>query len=350
MTQSVLTLADGGRSAYRIVIDDHATAPVRSAADELRDVLRQAADVTLTIAPPSTAATDCEIILGPGARATQLAPDINVAGLGPEGYVIRTVGKRLLIVGGEPRGTLYGVYAFCQNHLGCRWFTQSITHVPRQTTLCLGAIDERYTPPLQYRNFILNGTDDPHWCARNFYNGFNSASTLELGGRVTHWHYGHSFHDLLKVEEHFAQHPEYFDSVSRGKRVLDDPVQPCCTNDDAARIITDNLRRVIERDLRIEQDDPTRPAPQVYYLAQLLHVPVMPQPDRRGGLCVSAADSSLQPRRRGHRSRVSRPIDDDDRLPLQPPPPAHLAGPSEADRAALQHRVLPVAQPRGVRQ
>ena len=46
-------------------------------------------------------------------RATEL--NLDLPSLGQEGYVIRTVGNRLVIAGGELRGNLYGVYGLLED-------------------------------------------------------------------------------------------------------------------------------------------------------------------------------------------------------------------------------------------
>ncbi len=53
----------------------------------------------------------------------EMAPELDLAGLGQEGYWLLTRGNCLVIAGGPPRGTLYGVYGLLEDHLGCRWFT-----------------------------------------------------------------------------------------------------------------------------------------------------------------------------------------------------------------------------------
>ena len=58
---------------------------------------------------------------------------IDIASLGKEGYVIRTVGNDLLIVGGALRGNLYGVYGLLEDHMGCRWFTPDCSRIPKWT-------------------------------------------------------------------------------------------------------------------------------------------------------------------------------------------------------------------------
>lgn len=53
---------------------------------------------------------------------------------GSEGFIIKSDGKDLVIAGGRPRGTMYGVYTLL-DHLGVRWYTKEVTKVPKLATV-----------------------------------------------------------------------------------------------------------------------------------------------------------------------------------------------------------------------
>ena len=71
---------------------------------------------------------------------------IDFAALGKEGYVIRTVGKHVIIAGGPVRGAMYGVYGLLEDHLGCRWFAPDVSRIPKSKRLAIGSIDDRQIP------------------------------------------------------------------------------------------------------------------------------------------------------------------------------------------------------------
>lgn len=50
--------------------------------------------------------------------------------LGPEEWVLRSVGTDLIIAGGRPRGTLYGVYEFLERIVGVRFLDAHTVFVP----------------------------------------------------------------------------------------------------------------------------------------------------------------------------------------------------------------------------
>ncbi len=254
------------RSDHVIVIPAEASPPVRTAAIELQDHFRQIAGLELPVVTAADAGSDKEILLGASDRLAAAAPDVDVAAMGEEEYLLRTDASRLIIVGGEPRGTLYGVYALLRDHLGCRWFTPELSHIPNRELISLGPLDVRYLPPLEYRTHFLSGTiEDPVWCARNQLNGFCNAALPEYGGQIRHWQFGHSFHDLLPPEKYYDEHPEYF-ALVRGKR-LKHLTQPCCTSEDVIRVVTENLRQRILENIENGKEHPEQ-EDQVFYLAQ----------------------------------------------------------------------------------
>jgi hypothetical protein len=249
-----LTLTEQGRSAYRIVTAAQAPPSTHYAAEELQRFLGKISGVKLPIVTDATPAQDREILVGRSTRLDLLDAKIDLASLGREGYVLRTAGSRLAIVGGEPRGTLYGVYGLLEDHLGCRWFTPQIERIPRRATLTLPALAERKTPTFEYRETYTWESYDGDWMARNRLNGAGGRGRLlerqgirppvpELGvkhGGSIRFGFGFFVHTLEKIipaKQYYAEHPEYF-ALWKGRR---DPVQMCCTNEDVIRLCTEGI-------------------------------------------------------------------------------------------------------------
>ena len=113
-------LAEHGRSPYKIVVADGASPSTKHGAEELQAFLGQICGAKLPIVSDREPLGPREIILGDNAHLRAIAADLDLQPLGPEGYVIRTVGERLVIAGGSLRGNMYGVYGFLEDHLGCR--------------------------------------------------------------------------------------------------------------------------------------------------------------------------------------------------------------------------------------
>ena len=162
---------------------------------------------------------------------------------GAEGYVIRTIGERLLIAGGQLRGNLYGVYGLLEDHLGCRWFTPSVSRIPRIARLAIGPINEREVPALEYREPYVRDCFEPNWCARNRMNSSIADLDAKHGGKMQIATLAHTFQSLVPPAKYYKQHPEYFSLV--GGRRMDGYAQLCCTNPEVIRLCTEGIRQLM---------------------------------------------------------------------------------------------------------
>lgn len=236
-----LVLAEFSRSDYRIVVGQAASPSTRYAAEELQSFFAQMTGAKLPIVGDDVPLAEQEIILGENRHLHALELQIPFERLGPEGYVIRTVGPRLVIAGGALRGNLYGVYGLLDDHLGCRWFAPGVSRIPKYERLALPQLDEQRIPVLEYREAYTSDCFDGDWCARNRLN--SSAARLEErhGGKVRFGSgfFVHTFNRLVPPEKYFATHPEYF-SLIDGRRV-GERTQLCCTNEDVIRICTEEI-------------------------------------------------------------------------------------------------------------
>jgi hypothetical protein len=239
-----LTLSHNGRSAYRIVIARDATDAERFAASELQEFLHQIGTCRLPIVTDEQPFGACDILLGPGNRhlAIQgLAEDTDH--LGAESFVIRTEGCCLAIASGRPRGTVYGVYTFLEQYLGCRFLTAQVSHIPKRATIEIPPIALSQGPAFEYREPYSRDAFNGAWCARNKMNSNKSDLDDTRGGRMRWYNFHHSFYQMIHEKDYFADHPEYFSLV--GGQRLRHRSQLCLTNPDVVRICTDKVRQWI---------------------------------------------------------------------------------------------------------
>jgi hypothetical protein len=233
-----LVLAEGGKSAYRVVLAVNASPSTRYAAEEFRRFFKEATGAELPVVSDTETSSEKEILIGMSARV----PELDVQSLGEEGCVLRTAGSRLVIAGGEPRGTLYGVYDFLENQLGCRWFTPAISRIPKMNRVAVESLDKTVRPALEYREVMLFDCWDADWLARN---RVNTTKLLDErhGGSVLFvpGFYVHTFKQLVPPEKYFDAHPDYFAEVD-GKRLRDG--QLCATSEEVATIVTAEVRRL----------------------------------------------------------------------------------------------------------
>lgn len=169
------------------------------------------------------------------------------AGLGPDGFCIRTVApNHLLIVGGSGAGTLYGVYEFFERVMGVRWLAPDATHVPAPPS-SLPEIDVRYEPPLAWRDISYRAFGQYPWFAAvHRLNGQHANLPEEMGGSIGFaTGFGHTFFSFVDPREYGETHPEYFSEIDGERRVTPNGTQLCLTNPDVLAIVVEKTRRIL---------------------------------------------------------------------------------------------------------
>jgi len=200
--QAALRLATRGKSPYCIVVASNAIPSERYAAEELQRYVQKLGGARLPIITDAEKADAREILLGDNAHLRKLGFSLDSQRLGAEGFVLRTDHKRLIIAGGQPRGTLYGVYTLLEERLGVRWFTPDVEFVPGTDRLQLPALNESRVPALEYREvFWSEVLRDPDFAARHRLNGNHYKLTDKHGGQgAVYFPFVHSLDSLIPPE------------------------------------------------------------------------------------------------------------------------------------------------------
>lgn len=244
VTPRPLVLADNQQTAWRIVIAATPTASEAHAAAELRRFLGDITGADFPIVSDATEPRSNEIWVGPSNRWSFTDEKLSDAP-GAEGYLIRTGMDNVLIAGEGTRGTLYGVYALLENHLGCRWFTREVSHIPSLPRLKLNRLEERGRPAFEYREAYAFEAQDPDWCARNRLNGHFPAFGAQHGGQVRYVEpFVHTFDALVPVAKYFDAHPDYFSEVN-GTRLRHE-TQLCLSHPDVFALCLQGIRDWIQ--------------------------------------------------------------------------------------------------------
>ncbi len=225
-----LVIVKDGRSSYSIEMPEDAIPAERHAAEELQRFLEQMSGCRLPVVTAGAGRARGRIVL----RYAQEH--------GVEGFALRTDGKDIVIEGGRTRGVMYGAYAFLEK-LGCRWFTQEVTRIPRRDTIRIGRLDEVQKPAFEYRNVYITEAFEKNWCARNRLNGGMSGLDESVGGCVKYFPHVHSFYAMVPPKKYFADHPEYFSLVDGRRRDRD--AQLCLSNPDVLRVSLESVFRWI---------------------------------------------------------------------------------------------------------
>lgn len=242
-----LTLCADGKTDYVIVLGRDAIAPEETAARELQGHLQSVTGARLPIhkegdVPPGAG----QIVVGPSAAFRSALGGVDMNALGRDGIVMKTVGGNLYLAGGRPRGTLYAVYTFLEDVVGCRWWSSKESHVPKRPTLDVPTLDVVYAPKLQYREAFYRDAFDGVFAARCKCNGHFERVTPEYGGHYRLLGWCHTFNQLLPPEKYFGAHPEWYSEIN-GKRVAERS-QLCLTNEEMRKELTKNALEWIRKE------------------------------------------------------------------------------------------------------
>ena len=77
----------------------------------------------------------------------------------------------MFLAGDRPRGTLYAVYTFLEDMVGCRWWSAKVSTHSTSAGPDRAEQHVRYVPPLEYREPFWMDAFDGDWAARNKSNG-----------------------------------------------------------------------------------------------------------------------------------------------------------------------------------
>ena len=239
-----ITLVDAGKSSYSIVLAENASPSEKHAADELQGFLAQISGAKL---PITSEESDHMIVLGDGPALRSLGVSVDFTDLGDEGFAIKTCGPHLIIAGGRLRGTMYGVYSFLEDALGCRWYSSKVSYIPKQQTIVLKPLNIIRKPSFDYRDMWYYDAWDADWAARNKLNGNSPRLDVARGGKITYaGYFSHSFCLLVPNDPYLKEHPEYF-SLVNGKRVGGKyEGQLCLTNPDVLKVVTAGALRWLD--------------------------------------------------------------------------------------------------------
>jgi hypothetical protein len=239
-SESKLKLVTDGKSNYRIYQEPaSATLPEKTAAEELKTFLKKVtkADFAVTSTPEGRF-----ISVGRNAKAERFIGKQVIEALGEEEFIIKSSPDgNIYIVGGRPRGTLYGVFHLLDNLTGIKWLTYDYTFIPEKPDLSFPALDIREKPAFKQRYINMCSrhpfpVEDSLWKYRNRYNytayqsdWYQNRLAANKVPKLKSEEYGinldyslpsfcHTMPRLVPAKKYFKQHPEWWEEIN-GKRV-----------------------------------------------------------------------------------------------------------------------------------
>lgn len=246
--QPTTVLVADGQARCRIVLPADPSATLQFAGAELAKYLQQIAGAEIPVGRAAGEGVPIRLGQQPGEGAVPAdlgqAHDATFAQL-DEG--------RLTISGGSDRGTLYAVYRFLEQQLGCRWLARGIESVPTSLTIALADFTDRSAPAFDLRTFVGRRDDATEWGAKVGLNGFYKQRTAASVGPGYYLPDAvpscHAYHALIPAKTYGQQHPEWFPLLN-GQRVVgrDYACQLCVTAPGLADEFARNVNRLFDED------------------------------------------------------------------------------------------------------
>lgn len=155
LEKSGYKLVKSGVSEYKILLPAQARASELQAANELCMLMKKATGVTLPIVYEEENGKDFPVIsIGQTQLATENGVSAEGKNLNRSGYVIKTVGNKLFIVGGENftgMGCVYGVYDFLEDCIGYRYYYADEIYYEQKSNVDLYKYDDVVIPSIDFR-------------------------------------------------------------------------------------------------------------------------------------------------------------------------------------------------------
>ena len=225
-----LSLVNNGNTAYQIVLPVDADSLEQKSADELQKYLEKISGHKLVITDEAGQASGKRILIG----STTAGASLNA---GSDEIIISVKEGDLLILGGNPRSTLYALYTFLENHLGCRFYSPDVEFLPETKHVRVPEeTDYRYTPQITTRTVH----------SRLYYENPAFADKRKVTHEAFPGYvpgYGvHTFNRFVPSSKFYQSHPEYY-ALRDGRRI---PTQLCLTNATVLELVKDAVGRVLE--------------------------------------------------------------------------------------------------------
>ena len=245
-TTNMIPFIVEGQSDYVIVIDEDAGPGVQTAADGLQKYLAKISGVTLPVVTDTAAPADEEILVGVTNRNVYSGVDFEK--LGEEGFHLKASDKKLVIAANGERGAVYGVYAFLEEQLGCRWYSKTCEYVPSLTMVSFsGDMDDCQVPDFSVRrvnySWVTSEESNVSFLYKSRTNVTFYQNYTEFGGGLDYVLWDVTL-DRLVPDSLYDTDPTFFAYREKtGERTRD---HVCLTNPDVLEIAVKNAEKYID--------------------------------------------------------------------------------------------------------
>ncbi len=224
-----------------ILISEKASETERFAAEELQKYIAKITNIKAPVKTNFSQTDKFKMIVGISPESKQYFDEFDkkLTGPGSDSFIIDANAKRMILIGGGDRGTLYSVYEFLEQQ-GCRWFFPGKLGevIPKCKNIKLQAGKKKYIPDFIQRSLGMGQVegiefeDMIDWAAKNRLNRMfglrfyfvrkylprNKWNAWTKRGGIQNWQWiCHNFGFMIPSSKYYKTHPEYY-ALYKGKR------------------------------------------------------------------------------------------------------------------------------------
>ncbi|MBR1965128.1 MAG: DUF4838 domain-containing protein, partial [Lentisphaeria bacterium] len=172
-----------------------------------------------------------------------------------DSYIIKKIGRNIVINGGGTRGVIYGVYDFLENVCGVRFLTQLVTYIPPKGDVKISSVDKKFDFFFPMRDIFIAGKKQlpldggKFAMSRGMSRDGERPITAKFGGGFDYGppYFCHTYDRYIPASKYLKTHPHYF-SLRDGKRYGGQTKgQLCMTNPELKKfflsLILDNIKK-----------------------------------------------------------------------------------------------------------
>jgi hypothetical protein len=237
------TVFKNGKTNYRIVVGRQASAGERWGAEFLSKTLQRISGAPFPVVSDEQPASAEEIMIGLNTHVRQhLKETTSSPDPEDESFTYQSSGPAIMIWGGSQRGTLYGIFSWLENELGCRWLTSTVDVIPPRAEYTFSHLSHHERPALANRAVDYFDVYQESFGVPNRINGQRFVRGEQVGGLKRLW-LEHSFEVFMPPQEFFAVHPEYY--ALRDGRRQKKTSQLCLTNPKILPIFVERFKKFL---------------------------------------------------------------------------------------------------------
>ena len=239
--ENEIVLFENSKTDYIIIIPRDSGEKIYGAATDMKKILFEMSGAEFPVYTDERKAHTHEIVIGKTDRGIKAEPSEN-------GFSITSEGDSIYIYACDDIRTVYGIYGFLEEYLGCMWLTPNDNYIPKLKTARLSPPDKIFEPKMKWRSVYAHEALYFPWHEKLRLNGIGDNKDGERIEFIGWGNWCHTYWDFVPPKEFYAEHPEYY--AKKGDKI--GKIRPgheallCLSNPEVYEIVRDRLAKKIE--------------------------------------------------------------------------------------------------------